>query len=144
MTDDAAPGVLPAWLEPLPDAAQQRATDAWAINDRGIASLELMERAGAGLAEVVRQRAPEGRIVVVAGKGNNGGDGLVVARLLREAGREVDVLLLGAGEELSGDARVNFDRLGEPHPRPFEPGALERIPPTRGDRRRHPRDRLQR
>ncbi len=124
MTDDAASGVLPAWLEPLPDAAQQRATDAWAINDRGIASLELMERAGAGLAEVVRQRAPDGRIVVVAGKGNNGGDGLVVARLLREAGREVDVLLLGAGEELSGDARVNFDRLGEPHPRPFEPGAL--------------------
>ena len=124
MTDDVAPGVLPAWLEPLPDAAQQRATDAWAINDRGIASLELMERAGAGLTEVVRERAPEGRIVVVAGKGNNGGDGLVVARLLREAGREVDVLLLAAGEELSGDARVNFDRLPEPHARPFEPGAL--------------------
>jgi hydroxyethylthiazole kinase-like uncharacterized protein yjeF len=124
MTDDRASGVLPAWLEPLPDAAQQRAIDAWAINDRGIASLELMERAGAGLTEVLRQRAPEGRIVVVAGKGNNGGDGLVVARLLREAGREVDVLLLGAGDELSGDARVNFDRLPEPPPRPFEPGAL--------------------
>jgi ADP-dependent NAD(P)H-hydrate dehydratase / NAD(P)H-hydrate epimerase len=125
MTDDAAPGGLGAWLEPLPDAGQQRAIDAWAINDRGIPSLELMERAGAGLAEVVRQRAPEGRIVVVAGKGNNGGDGLVVARLLREAGREVDVLLLAGGEELSGDARVNFDRLPGPAPtHPFQAGAL--------------------
>ena len=54
-----------------------------------------MERAGAGLAELVAERAPEGRVVVVCGKGNNGGDGLVVARLLRDAGREVDVLLLG-------------------------------------------------
>ncbi|HEX3978548.1 MAG TPA: NAD(P)H-hydrate dehydratase [Solirubrobacteraceae bacterium] len=127
MTDETAPGALPAWLEPLPDAGQQRATDAWAINDRGIPSLELMERAGAGLAEVVGHRAPEGRIVVVAGTGNNGGDGLVAARLLREAGREVDVLLLAPGEELSGDARVNFDRLPGPaptHPRSFEPGAL--------------------
>ena len=58
--------------------------------------IELMERAGAGLAELVSQRAPEGRVAVVCGKGNNGGDGLVVARLLRDAGREVDVLLLGS------------------------------------------------
>jgi hydroxyethylthiazole kinase-like uncharacterized protein yjeF len=121
---DAAAASLPEWLEPLPDAAQQRATDAWAIGERGIPSLELMERAGAGVADVVRQRAPEGRIVVVAGKGNNGGDGLVVARLLRESGREVDVLLLAEGDELRGDARVNFDRLPEPRPRPFDPGAL--------------------
>ncbi len=126
MTDGVAPpeARLPAWLEPLPDAEQQRATDAWAIGERGIASLELMERAGAGLAVEIRRRVPEGRVVVVAGKGNNGGDGLVVARLLREAGREVDVLLLAAGAELRGDARVNFDRLPEPGSRPFEPGAL--------------------
>jgi hydroxyethylthiazole kinase-like uncharacterized protein yjeF len=126
MTDAAAPpeGRLPAWLQPLPDAEQQRATDAWAIGERGIASLELMERAGAGLADEIRRRVPEGRVVVVVGKGNNGGDGLVVARLLREAGREVDVLLLASGEELQGDARVNFDRLPEPHPRPFEAAAL--------------------
>jgi NAD(P)H-hydrate epimerase len=123
MTDDAV-SPLPGWLEPLPDAAEQRATDAWAIGEREIPSLELMERAGAGLAEVVGHRAPEGRIVVVAGKGNNGGDGLVVARLLREAGREVEVLLLSEGHELSGDARVNFERLPEPGARPFEPGAL--------------------
>ncbi len=124
MTDEAGTGALPAWLDPLPDAEQQRATDAWAIDDRGISSLELMERAGAGLADVVRHRAPEGRIVVVAGKGNNGGDGLVVARLLREAGREVDVLLLAAGDEPGGDARINFDRLPNPGARRFEPDSL--------------------
>ncbi len=125
MSDGSPSGSLPGWLEPLPDAEQQRATDAWAINERGIPSLELMERAGAGLADVVRDRVPDGRIVVVAGKGNNGGDGLVVARLLREAGREVEVLLLAPGDELGGDARVNFDRLPWPGARPFEAGALE-------------------
>ncbi len=86
-----------------------------------------MERAGVGMADAIRQRVPEGRVVVVVGKGNNGGDGLVVARLLRETGREVDVLLLAPGEELTGDARVNFDRLPGPapiHPRPFDAGAL--------------------
>ena len=47
-----------------------------------------MERAGEGLAGVVARRAPAGRITIVCGKGNNGGDGLVAARLLRAAGRE--------------------------------------------------------
>ncbi len=116
--------LLPAWLEPLPDAEQQRATDAWAIGERGIASLELMERAGTGLADEVGRRVPEGRVVVVVGKGNNGGDGLVVARLLREAGRDVDVLVLATGDELRGDARTNFERLPEPGARPFEAAAL--------------------
>ncbi len=115
---------LPPWTTPLPDTAQQRSTDTWAIEDRSIPGIELMERAGAGLTELVASRAPDGRIVVVCGKGNNGGDGLVVARRLRERGREVDVLLLGVGEELTGDARTNLDRLpGEP-PRPFESWAL--------------------
>jgi NAD(P)H-hydrate epimerase len=125
MTDDQRPARLPDWLEPLPDAEQQRAADAWAIGDRGIASLELMERAGGGLAEAIRERVPDGRVVIVVGKGNNGGDGLVVARLLRDSGREVDVLMLAPGDELSGDARTNFERVAESaHPRPFEAGAL--------------------
>jgi ADP-dependent NAD(P)H-hydrate dehydratase / NAD(P)H-hydrate epimerase len=130
MSDDPDVGgeharALPAWLTPLPDADEQRATDAWAIEERGIAGIELMERAGAGLTEEVARRVPEGRIAVVVGKGNNGGDGLVVARRLREGGREVDVLLLAPGEELHGDARANFDRLPEPQARPFEPAALD-------------------
>jgi ADP-dependent NAD(P)H-hydrate dehydratase / NAD(P)H-hydrate epimerase len=52
--------MLPDWLEPLPDAAGQRAADAWAIDDLGIPSLDLMERAGHGLAELVQETVPDG------------------------------------------------------------------------------------
>jgi NAD(P)H-hydrate epimerase len=73
---------------------------------------------------VAAERAPSGRIAVVCGKGNNGGDGLVAARLLREAGRDVDVLLTADPQELTGDPRANLERLPGPPPRPFAPGAL--------------------
>jgi ADP-dependent NAD(P)H-hydrate dehydratase / NAD(P)H-hydrate epimerase len=115
---------LPAWLDPLPDAAAQRALDAWAIERRGIPGVELMERAGRGLFELVVRHVPAGTIAVVCGKGNNGGDGLVVARLLRDAGREVDVHLLCEPSELRGDARTNLERLPGAPPRVFNPGAL--------------------
>ncbi len=116
---------LPDWLDPLFDAAEQRALDEWAIGDRGIAGLELMERAGMGLADLVGELAPSGRIVAVCGKGNNGGDGFVAARLLRDRGREVDVLLLGDVAELRGDARANAERLPGSPPGPFTPAALD-------------------
>ncbi len=115
---------LPSWLEPLPDAAQQRAVDEWAIDQRGIPSARLMERAGAGLAAAVQELVPEGRIVVVCGKGNNGGDGLVSARLLREGQREVDVLLLAPVEDLRGDAAANAGRLPGSAPERFDPARL--------------------
>jgi ADP-dependent NAD(P)H-hydrate dehydratase / NAD(P)H-hydrate epimerase len=115
---------LPDWLDPLPDAAEQRALDEWAIGERGIPGLELMERAGTGLAALVGERAPSGRVVVVCGKGNNGGDGLVVARLLRDHGRDVEVLLLGEVEELRGDAKVNAERLPGAPPAAFRAEAL--------------------
>jgi NAD(P)H-hydrate epimerase len=103
------------WFEPLYDAAQMQAIDAWAIGERGVPSLELMERAGAGVAEEAERIAPAGRIVVVAGKGNNGGDGFVAARLLRQRGREVGVMIAGDPAALGGDARANLERLpGEP------------------------------
>jgi len=104
-------GGLPDWLDPLPDAERMRAIDAWAIDDRGVPSLELMERAGAGLAGLAAELAPHGPLVVLAGKGNNGGDGLVAARLLRDGGRELDVLLAGKADELTGDAAANLERL---------------------------------
>jgi ADP-dependent NAD(P)H-hydrate dehydratase / NAD(P)H-hydrate epimerase len=110
---------LPDWLDPLPDAEQMRATDKWAIEERGIPSLDLMERAGAGLADLVAQRSPEGRVVVVCGKGNNGGDGLVAARHLRTGGREVDVLITGDPSELSGDPEENLRRLPGAPPEQF-------------------------
>jgi NAD(P)H-hydrate epimerase len=78
------------WLQPLPDAEQQREIDRWAIEDLGMS--DLMERAGAGLADVVSRVGPTGRVVIACGKGNNGGDGKVAARRLREAGRDVLVL----------------------------------------------------
>jgi NAD(P)H-hydrate epimerase len=61
---------------------------------------------------------------VVCGKGNNGGDGLVAARLLREQSREVDVLCVWPPEELEGDARANLERLPGPGPVLFLAAAL--------------------
>jgi hydroxyethylthiazole kinase-like uncharacterized protein yjeF len=103
--------VLPDWLTPLPDAATMRAVDRWAIEERGVGGLDLMERAGAGVARAVERVAPEGPVAVVCGKGNNGGDGLVVARLLRDAGREVTVVCVASPDDFAGDARANLDRL---------------------------------
>jgi NAD(P)H-hydrate epimerase len=110
---------LPGWLEPLPDAAQMRDADSWAIDQQGVPSLDLMERAGTGLARLVSDRAPGGRVAVVCGKGNNGGDGLVAARVLRDQGREVDVLCVSDPSELQGDAAANLERLPGPPPAPF-------------------------
>ena len=83
---------LPSWLDPLYEAAEMRAADAWAIDEQGVPQEELMERAALGLARVTAQVAGAGPIRIVAGKGNNGGDGRVAARLLREDGHEVEVL----------------------------------------------------
>jgi NAD(P)H-hydrate epimerase len=125
---------LASWLQPLPDAEQMRAIDRWAIEQRGVPGLELMERAGAGVAAAVERLAPDGAVTVVCGKGNNGGDGLVVARLLRNAGRPVTVLTTAPPGELSGDARANLERLpGAPPLRldgePWEGGADGASPP---------------
>jgi NAD(P)H-hydrate epimerase len=99
------------WMDGVLDAERMRAVDAWAIEERGVPSLDLMETAGTALAEAVRELAGQGPIRVVCGKGNNGGDGLVAARLLRETGHEVEVLLLGRAGELSDDAEANLARL---------------------------------
>ena len=102
-----------------------RAIDRWAIEERGIPSLELMERAGEGLAAVVAQQAPGGRIAVVCGKGNNGGDGLVAARVLRQAGRAVDVLAVAPPDEMRGDAAEQLRRLPGDPPAPFDAARLD-------------------
>jgi len=116
---------LPDWLDPLYEADEMRAVDSWAIEEQGVPSLDLMERAGAGLARVTAAAAHDGPIRVVVGKGNNGGDGLVAARLLRQEGREADVLAAAPLDELRGDARANLDRLAGEAPRPFEAEGLE-------------------
>jgi ADP-dependent NAD(P)H-hydrate dehydratase / NAD(P)H-hydrate epimerase len=116
---------LPDWLDPLYEAAEMRAVDTWAIEERGVPSLDLMERASIGLARATARAAREGPIRVVCGGGNNGGDGLAAARLLREEGREVDVLHATPLEKLEGDARVNLGRLPGPPPEPFEAARLD-------------------
>lgn len=97
----------------LVTAKQMQLLDRAAIEQHGIPSLKLMERAGAGVADVAEKYASKrkGSVVVVCGRGNNGGDGLVVARLLIERGHDVTVFMAGRPTDLSGDARANWERL---------------------------------
>jgi NAD(P)H-hydrate epimerase len=83
---------LPDWLDPLYEAAEMRAADQWAIEDQGVPQDDLMARAALGLARVTAAAAAEGPIRIVVGKGNNGGDGRVAARLLAQDGHEVEVI----------------------------------------------------
>lgn len=99
-------------------AAQMRAIEQAAIESGEVTGLELMERAGRGVVEAIfeewpKLRATSHRAVVLCGPGNNGGDGFVVARLLKEWGWEVEVFLYGDAEKLPPDARVNYERWGE-------------------------------
>ena len=116
----------------LYSAAQVRELDRQAIERFGIPAAELMERAGRAVFEALRQRWPEqGRLHVLAGTGNNAGDGFVVARLAREAGLDATVLQLGDRARLRGDAAdkaaawstqggawLDFERL------PGDPGVI--------------------
>src|SRR5207342_1974347 len=78
----------------------------------GVPSLTLMENAGTAVVEFVASRYPAARSIgVICGKGNNGGDGFVVARKLHEAGKNVRVLLLAERSELRGDAAEMFTKL---------------------------------
>jgi len=86
-------------------AAEMRALDRWTI-EHGTPGHVLMERAGAGATKVLRERLhrPRAPVVIVAGRGNNGGDGFVIARHLKRARIPVEVWLLGRPEDVRGDA----------------------------------------
>ena len=78
----------------------------------GIPGSELMERAGRGVFDAIREEFPDQLfrgVVIVCGKGNNGGDGFVVARHCHKLGIPVTVFLLSAAEKLTGDARKSFE-----------------------------------
>lgn len=96
----------------LYDADGMRKVDGLAIHGIGIPGGHLMERAGLAVATEILERYGPEEAVVFAGKGNNGGDGFVIARELFDQGVEVTVFLLAAPEEYKGDARLNLDILG--------------------------------
>jgi NAD(P)H-hydrate epimerase len=109
--------------EELLSAQEMAQADALAIA-RGIPALVLMENAGGAVAEAVCALAPPGAALwVLCGPGNNGGDGFVAARLLREQGYRVRVGLLGRRDALAGDAATSAARWGEPV-EPLETGTL--------------------
>ena len=93
-------------------AEEMREIDRVTSERHGVPSLTLMENAGTHVADyVLRRYPPAQRIAVVCGKGNNGGDGFVAARKLHEAGKKVDILLLGDPEEVKGDAAAMLAKL---------------------------------
>jgi len=93
-------------------ATQMRALEGAAIAAGTRSGLELMERAGRGVVDAIFDEWPDlaqtsHRAVVLCGPGNNGGDGFVVARLLKDWGWTVDVFLFGNADKLPADAKIN-------------------------------------
>lgn len=99
----------------LVTSAQMRAIDHRAIHELGIPGLQLMENAGQGIAawirEIFRDNVQGKHLAIVCGKGNNGGDGYVIARYLHQWGANVEVFLVGEREAIKGDALVNLIKL---------------------------------
>ena len=94
---------------------QMREADRRTIEDVGIPSIVLMENAGrqaVAAMEAAFEGLPNSRVGVLCGRGNNGGDGFVVARTLIQRGIETMVFLLGSVSEVRGDARTNLEVLG--------------------------------
>ena len=88
---------------------KMKTLDRTAIERYGIPSLILMENAGRGIADLAQRLVREkARILVVCGKGNNGGDGFVSARHLANRGFKVKVFLLGDPSDLASDAKINY------------------------------------
>jgi len=92
--------------------SEMREMDNKAINEYGVPGIVLMENAGRNTAEVILEKCEELEIesvIIFAGKGNNGGDGFVIARFLDNYGLDVIIYLLADDKELAGDAKTNFE-----------------------------------
>ena len=95
-------------------AAQMREADRRTIQDIGLPSIVLMETAGRQVVSAMDAAfadLADARVAVLAGRGNNGGDGFVVARTLLQRGVEVEAYLVGSSDEVRGDARINLEVL---------------------------------
>jgi len=93
------------------DRQQSRRLDSRAMEEYGISGLVLMENAGRGVADKLCELGIAGPVVVCCGRGNNAGDGFVVARHLDLRGHAVRVLMWAAPDQLAGDAAANFHIL---------------------------------
>ena len=100
---------------------QVRAVDRRAIHEYGMSGLVLMENAGRNAAALLIQLGIRGPIAICCGKGNNAGDGFVIARHLENAGLAVSVLLAVPADQLIGDAALNFGILRRAGTRVVEP-----------------------
>ncbi len=99
-------------MEKICTAQMMRELDRAAIQDHGIPGVVLMENAARGAFEMLMELfAPLNRVSIFCGKGNNGGDGFVIARHLLNAGLDPEVFLLAPQEEITGDAKTNLDIL---------------------------------
>jgi ADP-dependent NAD(P)H-hydrate dehydratase / NAD(P)H-hydrate epimerase len=97
------------------DSSQMRDADRRTIEEIGIPSLVLMENAGrqaVAAMEAIYNDLLDRQVAVLCGRGNNGGDGFVIARTLVQRGVDVAVFLIGRVAEVRGDARVNLEILG--------------------------------
>ena len=97
------------------NAAQMRDADRHTIEEIGIASLVLMENAGRQVVAAIEaafESRLDGRVAVLCGRGNNGGDGFVVARTLIQRGIDTAVFVIGSVADIRGDARTNLEILG--------------------------------
>src|SRR6478609_5375048 len=93
-------------------ATEMQACDRATTEQFGVTSLELMRSASAAVSAFAIEQVPKARrVTVLCGKGNNGGDGMMTARLLAKAGLEVTTLLLGSQYELKGDAATAWREL---------------------------------
>jgi len=90
---------------------QSRLVDRLAIEEYGMTGLVLMENAGRGCVDKLVQLGIDGPVLICCGKGNNAGDGFVMARHLQLLGYRVDVILCIAPQELHGDALANYQIL---------------------------------
>ena len=100
---------------------QVRDVDRRAIEDYGLIGLVLMENAGRNAASLLQQLGVNGPVVICCGKGNNAGDGFVIARHLENAGVDVKVLMAVPSSSLTGDAAVNFHVLQRAETSVIEP-----------------------
>ena len=94
------------------NSAQIRQLDAFTIEHEPIPSIDLMERAASKCFDWITAKIEKGRkIKVVCGLGNNGGDGLVIAKLLMNGGYNGDVIIIRHSDKTSADFKVNEERL---------------------------------